>query len=170
MSRLTSLACSEAAVQRCFENIQQIYRRTPVPKRDFNDVAATSLKSHFGRYACSPVNLLHIFRTPFPKNIFGRLLLPLIKFKKCPQVIHILTFWFIFSLRKCMLTIKMQCQEYKLPGLLILSSENKLFFVTYLFVSLFIYTFLSNIFTFWEFGQSRQKIHKCVFIFLIYIS
>ena len=122
------------------------------------------------RYACSPVNLLHIFRTPFPKNIFGRLLLPLIKFKKCPQVIHILTFWFIFSLRKCMLTIKMQCQEYKLPGLLILSSENKLFFVTYLFVSLFIYTFLSNIFTFWEFGQSRQKIHKCVFIFLIYIS
>ena len=122
------------------------------------------------RYACSPVNLLHIFRTPFPKNIFGRLLLPLIKFKKCPQVIHILTFWFIFSLRKCMLTIKMQCQEYKLPGLLILSSENKFFFVTYLFVSLFIYTFLSNIFTFWEFGQSRQKIHKCVFIFLIYIS
>ena len=26
------------------------------------------------RYGCSPVNLLHIFRTPFPKNTSGRLL------------------------------------------------------------------------------------------------
>ena len=25
------------------------------------------------RYGCSPVNLLHIFRTPFPKNIYGQL-------------------------------------------------------------------------------------------------
>ena len=27
------------------------------------------------RYGCSPVNLLHIFRTPFPKNTYGRQLL-----------------------------------------------------------------------------------------------
>ena len=27
------------------------------------------------RHGCSPVNLLHIFRTPFTKNRFGRLLL-----------------------------------------------------------------------------------------------
>ena len=27
------------------------------------------------RYGCSPVNLLHIFRTPFPKNTSGGLLL-----------------------------------------------------------------------------------------------
>ena len=27
------------------------------------------------RYGCSPVNLLHIFRTPFPENTHGRLLL-----------------------------------------------------------------------------------------------
>ena len=27
------------------------------------------------RHGCSPVNLLHTFRTPFPKNISGRLLL-----------------------------------------------------------------------------------------------
>ena len=27
------------------------------------------------RHGCSPVNLLHIFRTPFPKNTPGRLLL-----------------------------------------------------------------------------------------------
>ena len=32
--------------KRCFENIQQIYRRTPMPKCDFNKV--TLLKSHFG--------------------------------------------------------------------------------------------------------------------------
>ena len=33
---------------------------------------ATSLKLHF---RCSPVNLLHIFRTPFSENTSGRLLL-----------------------------------------------------------------------------------------------
>ena len=27
------------------------------------------------RHGCSPVNLLHIFRTPFPRNTFGWLLL-----------------------------------------------------------------------------------------------
>ena len=27
------------------------------------------------RHGCSPVNLLHIFRTPFSKNTYGRLLL-----------------------------------------------------------------------------------------------
>ena len=43
-------------IKRCFENMQQIYRRTNVPK-------------------CSPVNLLHIFRTAFRKNTYGGLLL-----------------------------------------------------------------------------------------------
>ena len=33
------------------------------------------------RYGCSPENLQHILRTPFPKNISGRLLL--YKTKKC---------------------------------------------------------------------------------------
>ena len=36
--------------KRYSENMQQIYRRTPMPKSDFNKVA------------------LHIFRVPFPKN------------------------------------------------------------------------------------------------------
>ena len=40
--------------KRCSENMQQIYRRTPMPK-------------------C--VNLMYIFRTPFPKNASGGLLL-----------------------------------------------------------------------------------------------
>ena len=39
--------------------MQQIYRRTPMPKCD----------------------LLHVFRTPFPKNTSGRLLLPIDIFK-----------------------------------------------------------------------------------------
>ena len=52
--------------KRCSENMQQIYRRTPMPK-------------------CSSVNLLHIFRTAFSKNTSGRLLLGslfLLKFMK----------------------------------------------------------------------------------------
>ena len=55
--------------KRCSENIQQIYRRTPMSKCDFNKFA---LQFALG---CFPVNLLHIFRTPFLKNTSGRLLL-----------------------------------------------------------------------------------------------
>ena len=47
--------------KRCSENMQQIYRRTPIPKCDFNKAAEIAL-----RHGCPPVNLLHIFRTPFP--------------------------------------------------------------------------------------------------------
>ena len=56
---------NKALVRRCSENIQQIYRKTPMPKCDLNKV---SLRG------CSPVNLLHIFRTPLLMNTFGRLL------------------------------------------------------------------------------------------------
>ena len=34
------------------------------------------------RHGCSPVNLLHIFRTPFPKNTLGRLLKRHSKFER----------------------------------------------------------------------------------------
>ena len=50
----------------CSENIQQVYRRTPMPKCDFNKLL---------RHGGSLVNLLHIFRTTFPKNTSGGLLL-----------------------------------------------------------------------------------------------
>ena len=52
----------------CSENMQQTYRRIPMPECDFNKVASL-------RHGCSPVNLLHIFRTPFPKNTSEGLLL-----------------------------------------------------------------------------------------------
>ena len=46
------------------ENMQQIYRRTPMPKCNF-----------IHRHGCSLVHLLHIFRALFPKNTFAELLL-----------------------------------------------------------------------------------------------
>ena len=49
-------------MKRCFENMQQIYRRTPTPK--FENTL---------RCGCFPVNLLHIFRTTL--NTSGWLLL-----------------------------------------------------------------------------------------------
>ena len=49
--------------------MQQIYRRAPMPKCDFNK-AALQLWHGF-----STVNLLHIFRITFPKNTQERLLL-----------------------------------------------------------------------------------------------
>ena len=42
-----------------------------MPKCDFNKVA----KQIAPRHGNSPVNLLHIFRTPFPENTSGRPLL-----------------------------------------------------------------------------------------------
>ena len=54
--------------KRCSENMQQIYRRTPIPKCDF--IIEIML-----RHGCSSVNLLHIFRSPFLKNTSGWLLL-----------------------------------------------------------------------------------------------
>ena len=51
--------------------MQQIYSRTPMPKCNLNKVA----RQKSLRHGCSPVNLLHIFRTPFFKNTSGWLLL-----------------------------------------------------------------------------------------------
>ena len=42
-----------------------------MPKCDFNKVALQITFWH----ECSPVNLLHIFRKPFPKSAYGGLLL-----------------------------------------------------------------------------------------------
>ena len=70
-NKSNSYCHSEAPVQRCSwewcsKNIQQIYRRLPIPMFDF-EIALW--------HGWSPVNLVHIFRAPFPKNTCGRLLL-----------------------------------------------------------------------------------------------
>ena len=54
-----------ALTKRCSENMQQVYRRTPMSKCDFNK-AATQL------------NFPHIFRAPFYRNTSGELLLHLL--------------------------------------------------------------------------------------------
>ena len=54
----------------CCGNMLQIYRRTTMRKSDLLNFIEITF-----RYGCSTVNLLHIFRTPFYKNIYGRLLL-----------------------------------------------------------------------------------------------
>ena len=56
--------------KRCSENMQQIYRRTSMPKCDFNKVASNFIEIAV-RHECSPIN----FKTLFPKNTSGRLLL-----------------------------------------------------------------------------------------------
>ena len=59
--------------------MQQIYKRTPMPKCDFNKV---TLQLYWNRTSAwvFPVNLLHIFRTSFPKNTSGGVLLLLTHF------------------------------------------------------------------------------------------
>ena len=56
-----------------------------MPKCDFNKVAIEITLRH----ECSPVNLLHIFRTPFPKNTSGGLLLdiPRKRFSESPILV-----------------------------------------------------------------------------------
>ena len=58
-------------LERCFEKMQQACRKTSMPKCDFNKVALQIAHRHW----CSPVNLMHILRTPFYKSSYGGLLL-----------------------------------------------------------------------------------------------
>ena len=72
-SALVYLWFKKAALQKCWccENMEQIYRRTPTPKCGFNKAALQTTLRH----GCSPVNLLHIFRTSFLKSTSEGLLL-----------------------------------------------------------------------------------------------
>ena len=54
--------------------MKQIYRRTPIPKWNFDKLLCNFIQITL-RHGCSPVNLLHIIRTPFPNNTSGGLLL-----------------------------------------------------------------------------------------------
>ena len=59
-----------ALIKKCSQNMQQIYRKTPMPKCDFNKVR--NFIEITLRRGCFPVNFLHIFRTRFPKNTSWR--------------------------------------------------------------------------------------------------
>ena len=60
--------------KRCSEKMQQIYRRAPMSKCNFNKFANNFIEIAL-QQGCSPVNLLHIFKTPFLKSTSGLLLL-----------------------------------------------------------------------------------------------
>ena len=59
--------------KRCSENIQQIYRKHPCRSAISIKLLCNFIEITL-RHGCSPVSLLHIFRTLFPKNTPGRLL------------------------------------------------------------------------------------------------
>ena len=75
--------------KKCSENMQPIYRRSPMPKCDFNKVAYCSLTEIALRHGCSPINLLHMFRAPFYKNTYRGLLLHPLRLLE--------PYWFIFD-------------------------------------------------------------------------
>ena len=86
-------ASSGVLVNRCSENMPQIYRKTPMSKCNIckagNFIEITPRHGYFPVnllyvfgtlflklwYGCSTVNLLYIFGTPFLKNTSGRPLL-----------------------------------------------------------------------------------------------
>ena len=83
-------------IKSCSENMQQFYSRTRMPKCDFNEVVYNFIEITL-RHGCSPVNVLHIFRTHFPRNTSGGLLLYSCKERvtiKCCWSILILFFFF----------------------------------------------------------------------------
>ena len=87
---------SSPPVESCSENMQQFYSRTRMPKCDFNEVVYNFIEITL-RHGCSPVNVLHIFRTHFPRNTSGGLLLYSCKERvtiKCCWSILILFFFF----------------------------------------------------------------------------
>ena len=53
--------------KRCSENTHQIYRRTPCRSAILIKLLCNFIEITL-RHGCSPVNMLHIFRTPVPKN------------------------------------------------------------------------------------------------------
>ena len=65
-----------------------------MPKCDFNEIASNFIEIALWQ-GCSPINLLYIFRTPFPKNTSGGLLLnfrssgsELFSKKSCSEIFH----------------------------------------------------------------------------------
>ena len=70
-SKKYSSSCSqltEATFQKCF--LEKVFRKNAANSQENTNFIEITL-----RHECSPVNLLHILRTPFPKNTSRGLLL-----------------------------------------------------------------------------------------------
>ena len=67
--------CRECQSQPSRGVLMQLFdRRATMPKGDFNKVVPSFIKITI-RHGCCPVKLLHSFRSHFPSNTFGGLLL-----------------------------------------------------------------------------------------------
>ena len=66
-------------IKRCFENMPQIYRRTPMPNRDFNKIAFQLYRSHTAWLFS--FKFAAYFQNFFSKNASGGVLLCLEYFK-----------------------------------------------------------------------------------------
>ena len=84
ISKLQKQPLKAARWKSCFENMQQIYRRTR--EYSFQSVILIELLCIFIEsklwHVCPPVNSLHIFKIAFYKNMYGGLLLKLIQVSK----------------------------------------------------------------------------------------
>ena len=74
---LQKQSCRGVLIKKYSEDMQQVYWIYPC-----RSAISIKLRSNFFKIAvwhgCSPVKVLHVFRTPFPKNTSGGLLLNLI--------------------------------------------------------------------------------------------
>ena len=60
-------ATKDVHKKRSSENMQQIYSRIPMPNCNSIKLQSNFIENTL-RHGCCPVNLLHIFRTHFPRN------------------------------------------------------------------------------------------------------
>ena len=90
--------------KRCSENMQQMYRRTPMPKCDFNKVAKQLYWNHTSAWVFSCRFAAYFQNNYFPKNTCGPLILDIWKCKlaKCCNILgptwHVLKFITVSSL------------------------------------------------------------------------
>ena len=64
---LTKILC-------CFDSLKS-FSEVVVQRCSYEEVVAKQLNKIKPRHGCPPVNLLHIYRTPFSKNTSGWMLL-----------------------------------------------------------------------------------------------
>ena len=57
--------------KRCSENMQQSYKRTPMPKWDHNKVAKQLYWNHISTWVCLPVSLLQFSEHSFSRTPLG---------------------------------------------------------------------------------------------------